>query len=176
MSTIQQVYDLHQGILWPGQLANPKAPFHIINGIAHVPMNGRTLRPGDGVYYDTTENQWAYPTTAAQSRMVRGIVTWDSSVVPSAADSIPSGSNSPNFIEYKDNEVAKIGIMGIFGIRAGAAIEAFAQITQDRTDFEYDPVTRVAAIANMYTNPIQAMEPGADNGIIAAAIGYGRVI
>ena len=172
---IQINHELFQQAFLPGQHAMPDAPNFIMQGSIHVPANGRKPRPGDGIVYDTTENQWKFPTAAAERRAVRAIVTWDKSTLTSSLSSIPTGGNSNQFIEYGDNQIAKIALVGIFAITLGATAEAFS-IVEVQADFKWDPLTKPTVLANVHENPVVVLKAGADNDIVPAMIGMGRVI
>ena len=172
---IQINHALFQQAFLPGQHAMPNAPYFIMEGAIHVPSSGRKPRPGDALYYNTTNDQWAYPTSAAQRALVRAIVTWDKSTLTTSLAAIPSGSNSNQFVEYDDNQIAKIALVGIFAVTLGAATEAFAALIS-QADFKWDPLTKPTALASVHENPVVALKAGADGDIVPAMIGMGRVI
>lgn len=177
MARFQEQHSLYQQALLPGQLANPNAPYYVFNGSIHVPADGRQPRPGDMLVYDTTQNQWKFPTSDAETRQATALVTFDSAVLGTDLGSVPAGSNSDQIIQHADNSVAKLALMGIFAITAGGAAEAQAVVTQDRTDFQYDARTRPTAIANLESSPLVLLQPATAAGdIVVAALGYGRVI
>ena len=177
MARFQLNYQIYQQGLWPGMIAAPKAPFHIIKGLAQVPSAGRKPRPGDSVYYDTTNSGWAFPTSAALRVTVRGIVVYDSATVPDTLAAVPTGANSDKFIEYDDGQLMKVCLMGIVAVTAGAVINPFAIVNQ-LADFKFDPFTRPTAIASLHEAPIEYVgdDAAADDQIIPVAIGYGRAI
>ena len=172
---IQINHALFQQALLPGQHAMPGAPYFIMEGSIYVPASGRKPRPGDAVYYNETQNQWAYPTSAAHRLAVRAIVTWDKSTLTTSLAAIPSGSNSNQFVEYDDNQIAKIALVGIFAVTLGAATEAFEPLVS-QADFKWDPLTKPTAIGSIHENPVVALKAGGDGDIVPAMIGMGRVI
>ena len=67
--------------------------------------------------------------------------------------------------------------MGVMWIVAGGNVERHNFLEFQQGDFKFDNLARVTAIANIHTNPIECYSiSGADDSIIKAAIGYGRVI
>ena len=203
---IQTQYNRYQQAGWPGALARPNEPhaFHI--GVLHVPSGAtRTPRPGDPVYYDATENQYAIPTTAAQLNAVCGIIVYDSGTVQAELTSPPTDANSPAYIEYKDNAEIKVGFAGTYFGIAGEAQEYDDLLVWDLTDFKWDVraaatvaahtdvtadtvaainaaltsvTTRVnAAIADLRRRPFTcvARSPVAADGLTEIQIGFGRV-
>ena len=169
MTTIQRSYSINPADGFPGVLAEPSAPHHLESGLMYVPASAtRNPRPGDAVYYDTTENAFAIPTTAAQSLLVCGILSY-------RADKV---ANASSIVEYLDGEECEVGDLGTFWVTAGAAMEYGQIIAWDRADFKWDPAARVTAIADIVPYPIVCASriAAVDTGIAKARIGYGRVI
>ena len=177
MPRFQLNYQIYQQGLWPGMIAAPKAPYHIIQGRAQVPSSGRKPRPGDSLYYDTTNEGWAFPTSAAQRILVRGICVYDAATVPDTLASVPSNANSDKFIQYDDGMILKVCLHGIVAVTAGAGIDPF-EIVQQLADHKYDPFTRPTTVAAMHSAPIEYVgdDAAVDNQIIPVAIGYGRAV
>ena len=192
-NVVQVQYDINPQIGYPGGLAEPERPYAFTNGIINVPSAAtRKPRPGDGVFYDQSENRWAVPTSDAEARLVRGILSYRLDTVQSVLSATPAGANSNSYIEYDDNDPVRIGIFGTFFIVAGEALEYDDRLIWDRTDGKWNvvasPVVAGAdlnavigsvntALQSLGRVPIECVSPAevADNGIALARIGYGRV-
>ena len=77
-------------------------------------------------------------------------------------------------MEYGDNQIAKIALMGVFAITLGAATDAFTLVRQNRTDFKWDSFTRPTAIADLPAQTVMTLIEGGDGDIVPAMIGMGR--
>ena len=168
MTTVQQSYSINPDIGYPGQIAEPNSPTRVEAGTLFVPSAGDPPRPGYAVYFDTANDGWRLPNNAATTLRASGILTYRADVVASAT----------SFVEFSDGEEVFVVTMGVVWLTAGGATERHQQIEWDRTDFKWNTVTRVSAIANMLTNPVESYnrQSVVDDGIFKAAIGYGRVI
>ena len=166
---LQNNYSVQQRVGIAGLIAEPNSPFRMESGTLHVPTPGtsRNPRPGDALYYDTTENEWAIPTTAAQSLIVSGILSHRQDAV----------ANDSGVVEFEDEAEIEVVTMGVVWLTAGSAIEYGALIAWDRSDYAWDALTTPAAFANLVDYPISCFERGgaSANDIFKAAIGYGRV-
>ena len=168
MTSIQQSYSINPDVGFAGQIAEPNSPMRIEQGILHVPAAGTTPRPGYAVYYDTGNNAWALPTNAATSLRASGILTY-------RADGV---ANNSNILEFEDEQQIFVITMGVCWLVAGGATERHQQVHWDRSDFKWNTLARVTAVADMYTNPVEALnnQAVADEALFKAAVGYGRVI
>ena len=169
MTTVQQTYNINPNFGFPGAIAEPSAPHALDSGVINVPTAAtRTPRPGDAVYYDTTNNAFAIPTTAAQSLAVVGLLSYRRDQVATA--------NS--IIQFADGEEVEVAVFGTFWVTAGSAMEYGQAISWDRVDFQWDPYARVTDIASIVQVPIVCVSrlAVAANGIAKARIGYGRVL
>ena len=123
MSRVQQTYDVNPDIGFAGSLAEPNSPHRVEGGVLHVPAAAtRMPRPGDELYYDTTENQWAIPTSAAQSLLVAGILSY-------RADTV---ANASSILEFADEAEIEIATMGVWWAVAGSAMEYGTICSWDR--------------------------------------------
>ena len=167
--TVQTTYDINPGPGFAGGLAEPSAPHFIDSGVLHVPA-GVTRFPtaGDAVYWDTTENAFAVPTSAAQSILATGILTYRQDTVQTQAGAT----------EFVDGAEIEVGIFGSFWVIAGGAVEWGNQLQWDRTDYKWDALARVTAVTAMHIRPVEmaSRQAGVDTSIVKARLGYGRVI
>ena len=166
--TLQSSYTINPAVGFPGQIAEPNSPHRVEAGSMRVPAAGDTPRPGYAVYYDTTNNAWALPSNAATSLRASGILTYRADVV----------ANSSQQVTFADGDEIFVVTMGILWLVAGGATERHQQLHWDRSDFKWNTLTRVTAVADMYTNPVECVnrQAVADEGLFKAAIGYGRTI
>ena len=154
-----------------GSLARPGEPFVTDVGRLHVPSaSTRNPRPGDMVYYDTSENAFAAPTSAAQILQTCGIITFRDHV---------SQAQSTD-VEYEDDEQVQVLRMGAVYVTAGAAVEYNALITQsviNSPDWQWDPLTVPANFGALVDFPIYcaSTDVAAAGAVMVARIGYGRV-
>ena len=167
--TVQTTYDINPGPGFAGSLAEPSAPHFIDSGVLHVPA-GVTRFPtaGDALYWDTTENAFAVPTSAAQSIIATGILTY-------RRDTIQTQAGATEFVDGAEIEIA---LMGCFWVIAGTAVEWGDTLSWDRTDYKWNNLARVTAVAAMHTRPVEMASrmAGVDNSIVKARIGYGRAL
>lgn len=162
--TIQSQFDIYQGRYLVGQVARPAMPAKIYQGVA-----GATMRPGYGVKFNYTDQQWELPSDAADRANVEGIVVIDQRVLPATGSSVPTGSNSPDYIEYADGDTIYVcRFIGTIAVLLGEAVEYNDLIEFDQTgnDWVKEPSTaRTGQRAR-----IRAAEAGANGSIIAADI------
>ncbi|MCY3553731.1 MAG: hypothetical protein OXH56_00270 [Gemmatimonadetes bacterium] len=144
MTNIQQRYRAHQQEGWPGQLARPNEPHYYHTGILHIPANGRKPRPGDALVYDSSQDSFKLPTSDAESAKVCGILAYDQGTVQKSLASAPTGVNSEAFVEYENDAVVKVGVMGTFFVMAGAAMEYDQLVEWQRDDYLWNPVSDLA--------------------------------
>lgn len=170
MGRFQTSYEINPDIGFAGKLAEPNSPHRVEAGILHVPSGAtRMPRPGDVLYYDTTENQWAIPTSAAQSLLVGGILSYRADTVANAA----------SILEFADEAEIEVATMGFWWAVAGSAMEYDAICSWDRSDFKYDTDARVTAVASIVPYPMVCKQRGgvsADGDLFKLALGIGRVI
>lgn len=138
---IQQIYRQYLQEGWPGMNARPNVPCKYMSMKAYVPSGGRTLRPGDAVYYRPSDNTVAVPTSDEQVRQTFGIVSWDVGTVGSTLDSPPAGANSDAFVEIKNGDYALIATFGVFYGTAGAAMEYGDELVFNRGDYDWEKAT-----------------------------------
>ena len=152
-----------------GLIAEPNSPFRMEAGTLHVPSAAtRMPRPGDALYYDTTQDEWAIPTTAAHSLIASGILSYRQDAV----------ARADSFVEFADEADIEVITMGVVWVVAGSAINYGALVGWNLTDFKWDALTTPAAFANLVDYPVSCFQRGgasADLDIVKAAIGYGRV-
>lgn len=141
-NVVQQRFRAHQQEGWPGQLARPNEPHFYHTGTLHVPANGRNPRPGDALVYDASEDSFKLPSSAAEDAQVCGILAYDQGTVQKSLASAPAGVNSEAYVEYADEAVVKVGVMGTFFVMAGAAMEYGQLVEWQRDDYLWEPHTR----------------------------------
>ena len=165
---VQRSYSINPDRGFPGTIAEPNSMKRIEAGVMRVPAAGDTPRPGYAVYYDATNNAWALPTNAATSLRASGILSYPADTVANAA----------SIVEFKDGDEIEVITNGVVWLVAGGATERHQQVHWDRSDFKWNTLARVTAVADMYTNPVESVNrvAVADEGLFKAAIGYGRVI
>ena len=76
----------------PGMIAIRSIQTQIKTGFATVPSGTRKIKPGDGVFYDTTATNnapWRLPTTTSESLNVHGVVSRGESGEIEIGDSAP---------------------------------------------------------------------------------------
>ena len=170
MSRVQSAYAVNPDTGFPGSLAEPGSPHRVEAGTLHVPSGAtRNPRPGDALYYDTTENKFAIPTDAAQSLLVCGILSY-------RADTV---QNAQSILEFLDDAEIEVATMGVWWATAGSAMEYGTICSWDRSDFQYDADARVTAIAEIVPCPMVCLQRGgvsADGDIFKLGLGMGRVI
>lgn len=146
---IQRQYRRYEQEGWPGALARPNEPHAFHFGLIDVPTGAtRTPRPGDPVYWDATAERYAIPTTAVQVEAVCGILVFDSGTVQGTLDSVPSNANSDAFVEYKDNDSVKVGVMGTFYAIAGEALNYDVLVEWDIANYKWDVRATAQAAAH----------------------------
>ena len=169
MTTVQQSYSINPDIGFPGQIAEPNSPMRIQEGRLFVATGDsrQNPRPGDAVYWDNSNDAWRVANAAANQLRISGILTYRADIVASAT----------NFAQYSSGDQIFVVTMGVVWVTAGGTVEQGNQLEFQTDDYKYDSLARVTAIANIVTKPIECFSvSGADNGVIRAAIGYGRVI
>ena len=172
--TIQRVFRRHQQPGWVGGLARPNEPHAYDTGRLNVPASGRKARPGDGVYWNATANRFQVPTTDAQELLVLGIVAYDPGTVQSTLGTAPTTENSDQFIEYVDDDVIKVAVLGTFYLIAGGAVEYGNILRHQNDDYKWDNDTPTS-YAELFRRPVECVSlAGADDDIIEGRIGYGR--
>ncbi len=152
MTNIQQRYRAHQQEGWPGALARPNEPHIYHTGTLHVPSAGRKPRPGDAIVYDAAEDAFKLPTTDAEDAKVCGILSYDQGVVQKSLDAVPSGVNSEAYVEYADEDIVKVGVMGTFFVIAGVALEYGQLVEWQRDDYQWDVLADLTAAGNSQAN------------------------
>ena len=165
---VQQTFRVYPSHGFPGMVAQPAGMCMTDSGQLHVPTSGRSPRPGDALYYDRTENQFAIPTTSAQSLLVCGILGYRQDHVASPT----------HVVEYEDNDAIQVIRVGSVWVTAGEDVEYDDLLTWDRTAFKWDVLTKPAAFANLVEHPIYSASAGTigDDAVLIARIGFGRVL
>ena len=163
-----------------GDLARPEEPHAFDIGPCYVASSGRSPRPGDSIYWNTTQNAFEVPNSEATREMVIGVVSYDPGTVPK------TDSSGDPYVEYDNGDIIKVLVMGTVWLEAGSAIERFSPIHQhvaSSPDYQWDTatlsgtqsVTTLArrllgtAIVNVDPDPVTA------NSIFMARIAYGRI-
>lgn len=170
VAQFQSAYGRYPGKGYPGTVALPNIPHIIHPGKLHVPTGAtRKPRPGDALYYDATQNEWAIPTNAAELRQVTGVLHYDPGTIAMRGSSAPSGSNSPSFVEYSDEAPIWVGLLGAFYVIAGEGLEIEDHMIWDVASYKWDkrPDYAATAVANLANNQVATINT-AKNAIVAA--------
>ena len=180
--SVQTSYQINPELGFPGDLARPNEPHSLDSGTLHVPTGAtRKPRPGDALYYDTGQNKFAIPTSAAQVQNVVGLLHYRKDRV----------QNVNSTLEFENNAEIEVAIFGTFWVVAGSAIAYDARIDWDHQDFKWDPApelslpngygaatVKAAIEAALGRVPIVCATRGGastDGQIIEARIGYGHL-
>ena len=134
-----------------------------------VPVMGDTggARPGDALFWDTTNDAWRVAHDGGSVRSVAGILSYPADTV----------ANASSIVTFASGAEIEIITMGVVWVVAGGNVERHNFLEFQQGDYKYDNLARQTAIANLHTNPIECYSTsGSDGDIIKAAIGYGRVI
>ena len=182
---IQLEYNAYLQAGYAGDIARPSEPHAFDYGPAQVPTSGRNPRPGDMVYWDSTNNGFAFPTTAALVHAAVGVVSFDPGTVAKAGTP-GTNQNSGDFIEYEDGAPMKVCVFGTVWVIAGGALEYGDLVQQDThstPDYMWDAFTpAVANVANLAaamggrTFECVSTKAVAANGLAQVRIGYGRIV
>ena len=164
---VQYTSNTYPGKGLPGELSREGEPHAIDFVPAQVPTDGRNPRPGDMVYWDTTNDGAAVVTNAAQRLAAFGIVHFDMSKVQEDGTR-PAGADTDTFIEYEDADVMPVIVMGTAYVRAGAACE-YGNRMQAQDDFKWDPIAR-AASSDYVAGFACVSRVGADNSLIEVRV------
>lgn len=109
---IQKDFQQWRDRWWPGMISRLGSYPLRISGVAQVPASGRKPRPGDAVFWDSTNGGFAVPTTDAESKTVVGIVSLEAGV-----------RHLNSVIEYEDGDIMQIltqgHIVGVAGAEMG---------------------------------------------------------
>ena len=172
---VQNSYAINPPVGFPGQIAEPNSPTRIEQGYLYLdsgdPRAAATppgARPGDAVYYDTTNNAWRVAYDANSQIAIEGIITYPADTV----------ANANSFVVFASGDAIEVVTMGVLWVIAGGASERGDQLLMHTDDWKYDNVSRRTTVPEIYSVPIQNYNTTAavDTSIIKAAIGYGRVI
>ena len=187
-NSIQQTYSIYPEIGYVGTLAQPTSPHATASGLIHVPSSGDAPRPGDALYYNRSENQFALPLSGSSAAAVAsrnavcGILGYRMDTVATEDD----------IVEYSDNDEIQFFVMGAVWIRAGTAMEYGDLLEWQTDDRRWDVVNRTpvaganiaavitsvnAALNELGRYPIVCVsrDPVAAGGLAMAQIRYGRV-
>ena len=178
-SPVQIEFRLHQQAGWPGSLSRPNQPSAYDVGQLNVPAAAtRNPRPGDAVYWNSTDNQYQLVTTSGNQLNTLGIIIYDAGTVQSTLAVALANANSEAFIEYLDGDTIKVGVMGTFYVQAGSAMEYGDLVDFDASDGKWDVRARSTTVAGIQLQPIVCVSrtPVVADAITEVRIGYGRAI
>ena len=172
MGRVQSDYEINPELGFAGAHRGAEQPASRRGG--HLctcrPAATRTPRPGDALYYDTTEDQWAIPTSRRRSRCSRaGILSY-------RADTV---QNASSILEFADEAEIEVATMGVWWAVAGSAMEYDAIVAWDRADFQWDTRARQTDIAELALYPMVCKQRGGvatAGDLFKLALGMGRVI
>lgn len=183
MGIHQTNFDRYPGKAFPGQQAFAGAPTLIKRGTLNADAAADRVRPGYPVFYNQTTNFWERAKTPANQKSMMGIVVAESGVATQGT-SVPSGANSPDFLEFSDNATIQVMLIGGIYVLAGSSAE-FGDILEFKDDDQkWDKITVPAVAASAASikayldilprNPVRLMEPAVSDGDLAIAyIGQG---
>ena len=121
---IQRAYRRHQQPGWPGSIAKPGTPSEFVLAKIGVPTNGTAPKPGDGLAYSATNDDWRLPADTQAGRVsVMGMIIYDAGTIQGSLASPATGANSDTEVTYADGDHVKVGIMGTFYAIANEAME-----------------------------------------------------
>ena len=167
---IQLSYEINPEIGFVGDLARPNEPHSLDSGVLVVPAAAtRMPRPGDALYYDTANDGFAIPTTAARRCMATvGILHYRRDAV------VESGAT----VAFGDGAEIEVAVFGTFWVSASAAMEYGQRIHWDTATFDWSPKTTPNSVANLGRLAIVCVSRHAVGvgGIAQARIGYGRIL
>ena len=123
------------------------------------------------MFYNTADNAWQVPDNIGNRLAARGILSYRQDQV----------ANPDSEVVYASGDEIEVITMGVVWAIAGAALERGNQVSMavgSGTDaFQWIGVTRVTAITDMYSSPMECYSvAAADNQIFKVAVGYGRAI
>ena len=171
---VQTTTNTYPGRGLPGEISRAHEDTAIDRLPVHVPASGRKPRPGDGVYWDATENAVATVVTAANKPNVIGIVHYEQNRVQDTLASVPSGADTATFIEYEDGEFAPIIRVGTVFVRAGGNCEYSNLMEPQNDDYKWD-AANPTAYASLKKASVECVAvSGANNDLIEVRIN-GRV-
>ena len=137
----QSNYDVKQARGRYGLIARSNGPYAVDFGPAYVPNNGTDLQPGYGVYWNSTNNGFAHPTTDAQLKQIVGVCSYNVGTVQSTLSSgIPSGSNTDKVLKYANGVPVRILVSGAIWLKAGTAAAYGDILRYNRADKDWDKV------------------------------------
>ena len=153
--------------------AEPNSPHRVERGVINIPTGAtrQSPRPGDSVFYNSGDNAWQVADNSTNQLVVSGILSYRQDDV----------ANDASEIVIADGAEIEVITMGVVWVVAGAALERGDQLVMavgsGNDANQYITVTRVTAVTEIYTHPIECYSISAvDNGLFKAAIGYGRAI
>ena len=168
---VQRSYSINPPVGFPGTIAEPNSPTRVERGVLHIgASDGRDTggaRPGDALFWDTTNDAWRVAHDGGSVRSVAGFLSYPADTV----------ANASSIVTFASGAEIEIVTMGVVWVVAGGNVERHNFLEFQQGDYKYDNLARQTAIANLHTNPIECYSTsGSDGDIIKAAIGYGRVI
>ena len=117
--------------------------FQILSG-----GNTRKAQPGDGVFWSQTtaaDTGVVIPNSAANVRMVVGIIGYDPTMLPKSRSSIPSGASAPTQIEYDDGDLVPVVTQGVVWVNAAAGVDPYQRLRWNTTNNNWEGFTVAAA-------------------------------
>ena len=171
--SLQRTYSINPDVGFRGQIAEPNSPHRIEAGRINIPAAAtrQDPHPGDSVFYNTGDNAWQVPDNAANMLVVSGILTY-------RADAV---QNVNSELIIADGDQIFVVTMGVVWVVYGDAAERGQQVTMEvgtgAAAFQYTVETRVTAVADLFTHPMECYSGlAANNQVGKVAIGYGRAI
>lgn len=174
---VQLDYDINPQVGFVGAIAYGHGPDPVIDLMPiQVPASGRNPRPGDAVYWDTTNNGLAVPTSADETELTCGIITYYPGQVADTLTATPTGANSPQFVEYEDGEIAPVLVSGAIWLLAGAALEYAQSLWWERTNFDWEQVgtQQPTALNTVYRTTVYCAQTSVADGDVFVGRIVGR--
>ena len=155
---LQKDYAKHLQRGQVGSNARPSAPWDVDRGIAGV-----ELKPGEGVYYDPTGNNWIKPVSAETRKLVTHIVSFNSNSFNTDIGS-PSTNNISEII-FAIGAVMPLAVLGSFFVLAGETVETGDAAIFNETTGKWIKYSPIGSSADLRKKAFEFyLDPGATAG------------
>lgn len=169
MATYAQTeYSINPEVGYVGDISRPNEAFTIDTGRLYIATGAAVESvPGAAVFWNIAQNAYEVADSSADLLRVTGILHYRKDDVQDASDDVV----------FIDGQFVEVCVLGSIWVTAGAGVE-YDQIISFQTDGKWDGVARVSGIADIVSKPVVSVSrfTAADNSMIEARIGYGRVI
>lgn len=161
VNPIQRNYSYDQQVGQVGGCARPSAPYDLDRGVAGV-----DLKPGQGVFYNSSTNKWVLPTTTAERLLVTHMVAF----FPSDFnyDIAAPTTNNITEVQYPADTVAPLAKFGSFYALAGETVETGDSAIYNETTGKWIKYSPAAGTPNdlqkvpfrFYVDPLKTVGDG----------------